>query len=198
MKGSARKTAKSSQLESSNNPHADEEVLSGKDIMQAVLSRPSQAGKSREMDNPATDGIVIGTFSGLGEAGQPLVTFDGAGEDKPLVALSAVRLEDFDSGKQVALSFIHGDLQRPMILGLIHQPGSAKRDRKVEKLSDPELDVALDGERLTLTANREIVLKCGKASITLTSAGKIIIKGAYLSNTSTGLNRIRGGSVQIN
>jgi hypothetical protein len=150
------------------------------------------------MESPATDGIVIGTFSGLGDDGQALVTFEGAGGDEPLAALSAVRLEDFDSGRQVALSFIHGDPHRPMILGLIHQPTPAQRDRKGEKAPDPELDVVLDGERLTLTADREIVLQCGKSSITLTRAGKIIIKGEYLSNTSTGLNRIRGGSVQIN
>ncbi|MEW5071937.1 hypothetical protein AB1P14_09365, partial [Pseudomonas aeruginosa] len=38
----------------------------------------------------------------------------------------------------------------------------------------------------------------GKASITLTRAGKVIIRGAYLSSRSTGVNRIKGGSVQIN
>ncbi len=35
-----------------------------------------------------------------------------------------------------------------------------------------------DGERLVLTAEKEIVLECGKASITLTRAGKILIRGA--------------------
>ncbi len=56
----------------------------------------------------------------------------------------------------------------------------------------------LDGERLEFSAEREIVLRCGKASITLTRAGKVIIRGAYLSSRSTGVNRIKGGSVQIN
>jgi len=166
--------------------------------MQAVLSRPSQAGKSREVESPVVNGIVIGIYAGLGDDGQALVTLDGADANQPVTALSAVPLDDFDSGRQVALSFIQGDSKRPMILGLIHQPGSIRQNRKTEHPSDPELDVTLDGERVTLSADREIVLKCGKASITLTSAGKIIIKGAYLSNTSTGLNRIKGGSVQIN
>ena len=49
-----------------------------------------------------------------------------------------------------------------------------------------------------LTAEREIVLKCGKASITLTRAGKVIIRGAYVLSRSSGVNRIVGGSVQIN
>ena len=42
------------------------------------------------------------------------------------------------------------------------------------------------------------MLRCGKASITLTREGKVLIKGAYLSSRSSGVNRIKGGSVQIN
>jgi hypothetical protein len=49
-----------------------------------------------------------------------------------------------------------------------------------------------------LTGDKEIVLRCGKASITLTRAGKIIIRGAYLLNRSSGVNKIKGASVQIN
>ena len=51
---------------------------------------------------------------------------------------------------------------------------------------------------LTFTANKQIVLKCGKASITLTRAGKVLIRGAYLSSRSSGVNRIKGGSIQLN
>ena len=32
----------------------------------------------------------------------------------------------------------------------------------------------------------------------LTRAGKVLIQGAYLLSRSTGVNRIKGGSVQIN
>ena len=52
--------------------------------------------------------------------------------------------------------------------------------------------------RLELTAEREIVLRCGKASITLTRAGKILLRGAYIFSRSTGVNKIKGGSVQLN
>ena len=63
---------------------------------------------------------------------------------------------------------------------------------------EPVASVQLDDQRLELRAEREIVLRCGKASITLTRAGKVIIQGAYLSSRSSGVNRIKGGSVQIN
>jgi hypothetical protein len=42
------------------------------------------------------------------------------------------------------------------------------------------------------------VLQCGKASITLTKAGKVLIQGSYVSSRSTGVNRVKGGSVQLN
>jgi hypothetical protein len=56
----------------------------------------------------------------------------------------------------------------------------------------------IDDQRLELTAEREIVLRCGKASITLTRAGKILLRGTYLFSRSTGVNKIKGGSVQLN
>ncbi len=62
----------------------------------------------------------------------------------------------------------------------------------------PDINVTIDGRRKVITAEDEIVLRCGKASITLTKAGKILIRGAYVSSRSSGVNRIKGGSVQIN
>jgi hypothetical protein len=64
----------------------------------------------------------------------------------------------------------------------------------------PLVDRALPNvpERLELVAEREIVLRCGQASVTLTRAGKIILRGTYVLSRSSGVNRIAGGSVQIN
>jgi hypothetical protein len=59
-------------------------------------------------------------------------------------------------------------------------------------------EARLDGERIVLTAGQEIELRCGKASLILTRAGKVLIRGAYLLSRSSGVNRIKGGSVQIN
>ena len=56
----------------------------------------------------------------------------------------------------------------------------------------------VDRKRILFDAEEEIVLRCGEASITLTRSGKIIIKGSYLLSRSSGANRIKGGSVQIN
>jgi uncharacterized protein (DUF2345 family) len=60
------------------------------------------------------------------------------------------------------------------------------------------VEIEADDRRLVASAKEQIILKCGKASITLTAAGKVLIQGAYVSHRSSGVMRIKGGSVQIN
>jgi len=60
------------------------------------------------------------------------------------------------------------------------------------------VEVDADGERMIVSAKEQVVLRCGKASITLTKTGKVLIEGAYISSRSTGVNRIKGGSIQLN
>lgn len=56
----------------------------------------------------------------------------------------------------------------------------------------------LDGEQVVLEGRREIVLKCGHASITLRRDGKILVRGIYVETHAKGVNRIKGGSVKVN
>lgn len=131
------------------------------------------------------DGVMIGTLLALPDDGSPRVSFPGCTDAQGLVARSMAALTGADIGAQVALMFENGDPLRPLVIGRLL--GTA-----------PAAQVKLDDERLELRAEQEIVLRCGKASITLTRAGKVIIQGAYLSSRSSGVNRIKGGSVQIN
>lgn len=133
------------------------------------------------------DGVVIGVLVDLPDPAAPLVAFPGNPTESGLPARSTAKLESDHIGRQVALMFENGDPRRPLVIGLIQQP-----DR------NPPVVAEVDRERWVLSAEREIVLKCGKASITLTKAGKIILRGAYVLSRSSGVNRIKGGSVQIN
>jgi hypothetical protein len=51
---------------------------------------------------------------------------------------------------------------------------------------------------IVLSGQKEVVLRCGKASIALTADGTVVIKGARLLSSAAGSHRIKGGSVQIN
>jgi hypothetical protein len=135
-------------------------------------------------------GVMVGTLTGFEETGTPLVTFGDSRESCPVQARSTVELTVCQIGHEVALVFERGDLAKPIILGCILPQSPAQREASLDAMSD--------GEKLVLSAKQEIVLRCGRSSITLTRAGKVIIRGAYLLSRSSGVNRIKGGSVQIN
>ncbi|AVO59668.1 DUF6484 domain-containing protein [Pseudomonas chlororaphis] len=134
------------------------------------------------------DGVVIGILLDVPQAGAPVVAFPGCPSETGITARTTTELSRDDIGAQVALMFEAGDPSQPLVIGRI---------QRLPETTVPAI-AHLDGERLEFTAEREIVLRCGKASITLTRAGKVIIQGAYLSSRSSGVNRIKGGSVQIN
>lgn len=139
------------------------------------------------------NGVVIGVLMGFSDVREPLVVFPGNPEAAALVARTTAALTGDDVGREVALMFEEGDPQRPLIVGPIVRPGEAEA---------PTVEVAGSEDRepdhLELTASRDITLRCGKASLTLTRAGKILLRGAYIFSRSTGVNKIKGGSVQLN
>jgi hypothetical protein len=106
-----------------------------------------------------------------------------------------VPLDKSQIGCEVVLLFAGPCATEPIVVGCILPPVVPTQTPTGEA---PSLDVELNGKRLELTAEDEIVLRCGNASITLTRAGKVLIRGAYLLSRSSGVNRIKGGSVQIN
>ena len=169
---------------------------------------------SAKPDGMAPGEIIIGVLTGLDKQGNALVEFSGNVLATPVPAVSTVALNHQHAGRQVALLFNQGNPEKPVIMGLIHSPlqeliesfeiaatGEASTEMKTsddQHADNKENDVYLDGQRLVLEGKKEIVLKCGDSSITLTKAGKILIRGKYLLNRSAGVNRILGGSVQIN
>jgi Domain of unknown function (DUF6484) len=152
---------------------------------------PAQDAPHEKSTDEGQAGVVVGVLLGLSAAGQPLVAFAG-GPANALPARSTVTLRASDIGSQVALLFENGLLGKPLVIGKILVPGHAP-DAAAKLVT-----AKMDDDVLTLSARQQIVLQCGKASITLTRAGKIILRGAYLLSRSSGVNKIKGGSVQIN
>ncbi len=145
-------------------------------------------------------GVAVGKLFGLDGQGRPLVEFSRNPLRRPVAGRTTVALDPHHIGCEVTLMFEGGDAEKPIIVGVIQPPKAQPLNGKhnghgaAQKL----LEVKFDNERLTFSAQQEIVLRCGKASITLTRAGKIILRGKYLLSRSSGVNRIKGGSVQIN
>jgi hypothetical protein len=137
-------------------------------------------------------GVVVGRLAGRNETGQPLVSFPESPTKQPLPARSMIRWTEADLGKDVVLMFEDGQPRKPMLMGFLQVA-------RPEPVPQPlPVQAQMDGEKLVFTADQEIVLRCGQASLTLTRAGKILLSGTYLLSRSSGVNRIKGGSVQIN
>ena len=139
-------------------------------------------------------GVLIGELVAMTDTGcTPLVLYPGQPGTAVLSARSVVDLHGAHIGKRIALMFECGDPRRPIVMGVL-------REGDGWPLADHpgQVEVDADGERMLVTAKQQIVLRCGKASITLTKAGKVLIQGSYVLSRSSGVNRIKGGSVQLN
>lgn len=157
------------------------------ELLAASVAMPHLSAKKNPSDGFAVPliGKIVAFTSG------PLVDFPGNPGPEPVLARRAISITATHTGREVILLFEQNNPCKPIIMGVLDTPS--------EKGQSPEpVAISLDGEQVVLSAKKEIVLRCGKASITLTRAGKVLIRGAYLLSRSSGVNRIKGGSVQIN
>lgn len=149
-------------------------------------------------------GIRIGGISGIDEMGRVLVDYQGnsLGPLPARFAESIKRKLQRYSGPaddKVLIVFENDNPELPIIIDIICDALQIPDETDDIALRITETDnVYVDGRRVTFDAKEQIELRCGKASITLTRAGKILIRGAYLLSRSSGVNRIKGGSVQLN
>jgi hypothetical protein len=153
------------------------------------IAIPSGDGSEQEIDEPRFPSVLVGRIVSIRESGEPLVDFPGNTSRELVRARSLVPITNAEAGREVALSFDGGDASRPIIVGFLQTLPAAPTSSRTVKVDD---------EVLVLHAKKEVVLQCGKASITLTSAGKVLIRGEYVLSHSSGVNKVRGGSIQLN
>jgi hypothetical protein len=143
----------------------------------------------------APSGAVTARFDGFDLSNQPLISGVPGLPGEVVAARSTLPLRNEPVGSTLVVLFDQGNVRRPLIVGVLREQPPADTVRNADERT---VSVQTDDDRIVLSADREIVLRCGKASITLTRAGKVLIHGAYVSTRSSGLNRITGGSVEIN
>ena len=157
----------------------EQELDSDGELLEAIVDRPA----ARRIE-----GVVIGTLHGLDAEGMALVEYPGCG-DEPRTARATTAVAEGDVGREVALLFEGGDPTRPILVGCLQGRGTAP---------ETSIDAEVDGRQVTLQGKDRVVLRCGKASITLTKDGRIALRGVHLLSRATRSNRIKGGSVQLN
>jgi Domain of unknown function (DUF6484) len=169
---------------------------------------------------------VIGLLAAIDNSGRALVSFqlaDTLCEQVP--ALTTQIIDNSSVGRQVVLLFAAGNQQQPVIMGFIHSPldlvigqteveiasvvfSDGASDNGVDSDKDlfpasaqfipSERAANVDGKRLVFEAEEEVQIKCGEASINLYKDGRVVIRGRNLISRASVVNRILGGSVQVN
>ncbi len=138
--------------------------------------------------------FVVATFAGFDLDDCPMVQLKTKLSTELVRAKTIVALRSEFVGRETLVVFENGDVYQPIIVGLMQIPAKSTSAPP----APAPLVIHADDERYSITAEREIVLKCGDASITLTRAGKVIIKGTYILSRSSGYNKIKGAAVDIN
>lgn len=166
------------------------QALAGSSPTKATHCAPAAIGGS------VAPAILVGELVGFDGAGTPCVALAGYAE--AVAVRTVVALTRHLVGCQVLVVHESNGAGSPIVTGVIRgadtPPPAPIKD--VDGVLPFELEV--DGERVVLDARHQLVLRCGEASITLTREGKILLRGTYVSSRSTGVNRIHGGSVEIN
>ncbi|WP_431262311.1 DUF6484 domain-containing protein [Roseateles chitinivorans] len=136
--------------------------------------------------------LRLGELAALAEGGTIAIVQDGAGATAAMLRASTiVDLHAGHIGCQVLFTVIPGSVPQAVVMGVLRGGRDADTRPTV-------LHVDVDGQRCLVQAERQMVLRCGKASITLTQAGKVLIEGTHVLSRATGANRLQGGSVQLN
>ncbi|WP_295399610.1 DUF6484 domain-containing protein [uncultured Thiocystis sp.] len=166
------------------------EDVSGVDLLRPLI----EAASTKSDHVPTVPGVVVGEIVAMTNEGRtPLVLYPGQPGTAALPARTVVDLHGAHIGHNVALMFEEGNPGKPIVMGMLREHAGWPLPER-----PGQVEVDADGERLLITAQEQLVLRCGKASITLTKAGKVLIQGDYVLSRSAGVNRVKGGSVQLN
>ena len=172
---------------------ADENVDAGGGELGPLLRAPSSRARA------AGSAAMLGRILSVEAAGAISVQVPGASAAIAARLAAPLTRDELlaaqEAGASAVLVFENGDPALPIIVGLVHPVGRPGDDsRQIPQV----LEADVDGKRVRITAQDEIVLECGSASITLRRNGRVVVRGTYVESYSDGTNRIKGGQVRIN
>jgi Domain of unknown function (DUF6484) len=132
--------------------------------------------------------------------GCPYIEFDGVNAGGSVLARIAMtgesNLQDaFANSHPVLLVLENGDATLPIIVGVVSDVLPKPPSPVPGEVDD---GFELNGKRISFEGQEEVVLRCGKASITLRADGQVVVKGTRLMSRASETNKVRGATVQIN
>lgn len=147
------------------------------------------------------DNAVVGRLVSFRD-GDPRVDYPGNSLG-PLVARVSASIDDaaLESAarehQDVVLMFDGGDPEKPLLTALLRS-ATHRVDALLAPLPEKQRVARVDGKQVVIEGDEEVVLKCGKASLTLRRDGKVVLRGVNLVTQAEQVHKVRGGKVQIN
>jgi hypothetical protein len=130
-------------------------------------------------------GVVVLEVTGVDSNRAPMVRIPGEDEPRPARVVWMKDVPDWASciGLRAVVALPDGE-EKPIIVGLLDPPPN-------------ESDEPMPRE-LHIESQEELIIQCGKSKIAMRADGRIEIRGGHLISRSSGPNKIKGGSVQLN
>jgi hypothetical protein len=123
--------------------------------------------------------------------GPTVARLSAAVDDAALAAAARERQE-------ALLLFEEGDPGRPVLVALLRSATPLLDAVLAAPLAQARTTARVDGQRVEIEGREEVVLRCGKASITLRRDGKVVVRGVNVVTQADAVQKIRGGKVEIN
>jgi hypothetical protein len=146
------------------------------------------------------DGPRVGRVVSF-HAGEAKVEVEGS---RPVVARLSASLDDAAleraarEKQEALLLFEEGDPARPIIVSLLRSATPHLDAVLAAPLPAAEKVARVDGKRVEIEGREEVVLRCGKASITLRRDGKVVVRGVDVVTQAEAVQKLRGKKVEIN
>jgi Domain of unknown function (DUF6484) len=167
------------------------------------MAQRERKGQVVALDPPERGGgVVIGRVVSF-EGGELRVEYRGS-RGKPLAARVSAALDDAAlaaaalEGQEAVLLFEAGDAARPVVVALLRSATPLVDALLSAPLPKAGKVARLDGRRVVLEGQEEVVLQCGRASLTLRRDGRVVLRGVNVVTQAEQVQKIRGGKVQIN
>ncbi len=156
-----------------------------------MRSATSKTPKGEVSELAGYDNLTIGEIVKISADGHIFVSCVNRNESQMPAKLTA-RLasgEGLKQGARVLLAFCC-EYEAPIVIDLIRDSLEPNYESPIHRV--------LDGDTLVLEAGRQITLKCGKSTITLTKDGKVVVRGTKVISRASSVNKIKGSTVLVN
>lgn len=165
-----------------------------------MSARRGKAVKVVQLAPAPVEGARIGRVVSS-EGGRVTVQVEGVGAVGARVAAGlddAALAQAARSGGEAVLLFERGDPRRPVLVALLRSESPLLDAVLAGPLPREEKVARVDGRRVEIEGKDEVVLRCGKASLTLRRDGRVVLRGVNVVSQADAVQKIRGGKVEIN